>query len=137
MTDNALANYRPRFARPGNDDLSDDGSNALAFWRDRAEPYINAADVWSRAVYGAFGQGPGVYDDEIIPAGTTLAGMAHSGSMFGVRPFNALGAGGRPRFVLSDEQLTTFRAMRDGVYGRTSIVIIDKFFLHCCLFLSR
>ena len=111
MTDNAIANYRPRFARPGNDDLSDDGSNALAFWRRQAEPYVNAADVWSRAVYGAFGQGPGVYDDEIIPAGTTLAGMAHSGSMFGVRPFNALGAGGRPRLQLTDEQIARLKSL--------------------------
>lgn len=111
MTDKALANYRPRFARPGNDDLSDDGSNALAFWRDLAEPYINAADVWSRAVYGAFGQGPGVYDDEIIPAGTTLAGMAHSGSTFGVRPFNALGAGGRWRSKMPDEELAKLKSL--------------------------
>ena len=113
MTDSALANYRPRFARPGNDDLSDDGSNALAFWSSQAQPYINAGDVWSRAVYGALGYGPGVYDEEIIPAGTTLAGMAHSGSLFGTRPFNALGAGGRPRINLTDEQISLLRQMRE------------------------
>jgi hypothetical protein len=111
MTDNALTNYRPRFARPGNDDLSDDGSASIAFWQKQAQPYVNAADVWARALYGAFGQGPGVYDDEIIPAGVTLAGAAHSGSMFGVRPFNALGAGGRPRMALSDEQLASLKSL--------------------------
>lgn len=59
------------------------------------QPVADAFDVWGRAVYGAMGQGPGVYDDEILPAGVTLSGMAMTGSLAGARPGGSLGAGGR------------------------------------------
>ena len=113
MTDNALMSYRPRFARAGNDDLHDDGSQTLPRWNALVQPYADAADVWKRAVYGSFGEGPGVYDEEILPAGLTLSGMAKSGSMFGARPWGSLGAGGHGKGInLTDEQIETLRQMR-------------------------
>jgi len=74
-----------------------------------AQPIADAYDVWGRAVKGAFGYGPGVADDEILPAGVTLGSLAMTGSLAGVRPSGSLGAGGR---IWSKEDLDRVKDLR-------------------------
>lgn len=93
--DPGLGDYQPRFARAANRDLSAEPAETVAAWQELAEPYTKAFSVFSRALDAAMGKGEGVTQDEIREAGITLASLAHAGSLAGVLPENALGAGGR------------------------------------------
>lgn len=88
-----------------------------------AQPIADAYDVWGRAVHGAMGQGPGVYDDEILPAGVTLGGLAMTGGFAATRPAGSIGAGGRPRIPLGRDQLKSIREMHAN--GRPAREIAD------------
>ncbi len=88
-----------------------------------AQPIADAYDVWGRAVHGAMGQGPGVYDDEILPAGVTLGGFAMTGGLAATRPAGSIGAGGRPRIPLGRDQLKSIREMHAN--GRPAREIAD------------
>lgn len=101
-----MTDYRPRFAtqRPPSADTVDPG-DTLDNWASVTAPYRSAWDVWTRAVEGAQGKGPGVYDHEIVPAGTTLAAAAGMGGMAFSRPSSSIGAMGRPRIPISDDAM--------------------------------
>lgn len=93
--DPGLGAVKPRFARPGNDDLSAVPADTAAAWGDLAAPYAKAFSVFSRALDAAAGKGEGVTDEEIREAGMTLAAMAQTGSLAFSRPAGSLGAGGK------------------------------------------
>lgn len=114
-------------SEPAYGEITDQGSgrrdafiNALTRF---AKPISDAYDVWGRAVHGAMGQGPGVYDDEILPAGVTLGGFAMTGGLAATRPAGSIGAGGRPRIPLGRDQLKSIREMHAN--GRPAREIAD------------
>lgn len=114
-------------SEPAYGEITDQGSgrrdaflNALSRF---AKPISDAYDVWGRAVQGAMGQGPGVYDDEILPAGVTLGGLAMTGGFAATRPAGSIGAGGRPRIPLGRDQLKSIREMHAN--GRPAREIAD------------